>query len=105
MKLSIIVVSVYLLLLLIIGISIPACQSTAAQPHTVKPVVELFRVTVLENHTVSYITIDADKVRLYRAGDHVWVNLATHSIDDITDSSMKCRLHMTHSQLQRFGLK
>ena len=48
------------------------------------------RVHVLENGTISYVNFTPDNQQVFTYGDSVWVNLATHQIDDTCSSAMMC---------------
>lgn len=45
------------------------------------------KVRILENNTCTIIKITQAEIKLLK--DTVWVNLATHRIDDISDNTMK----------------
>lgn len=51
------------------------------------------RAKVVENNTIAYVRINRNIIRSYEPGDTVWVNLATHRIDDVSDISMKAVLY------------
>jgi hypothetical protein len=47
------------------------------------------RAKVLENGTVTYCTLDDRKKEIYHPNDTVWLNLATHQIDDTSSNTMQ----------------
>ncbi len=46
------------------------------------------RIEVLENGSISYVTLNAYQQETLRPYDTVWVNLYEHEIDDISDTAM-----------------
>ena len=55
---------------------------------------QLARIKVLENGTVTYVLLDWMERASLRVGDTVWVDLATHMINDTCSTAMKAKLLM-----------
>ena len=51
-----------------------------------------WRAQVLENSTITLVKMTLDERMVYEEGDSVWVDLATHRINDTLDNTMLCRL-------------
>lgn len=79
-----------LFLILVFGLALlTSCgQDTqiASNGDILKPVIR--RAVVLENNTLTYVSIRPSLDTVYKAGDTVWVNLDTHRIDDTDSTTM-----------------
>jgi hypothetical protein len=56
------------------------------------------RVKVLENSTITYCDINARERSVLRPLDTIWVNLATHRIDDTCTTAMKAVIYLSLTQ-------
>lgn len=86
----------------LLAIIMTSCQSRSGRLREVKkknsynPVPT--RVKILENGTISYVFLSEVEQAAYRPLDTVWVNLSTHKVDDISDTTMKGILLLTITQ-------
>ncbi len=46
------------------------------------------RIKVLENSTISYVRLDTTQLKVLHDQDTIWVNLATHLMDDTCNTTM-----------------
>lgn len=51
-----------------------------------------WRAQVMENNTIVVVKMTLDERAIYKPGDSVWVDLATHRVNDTLDNTMLCRL-------------
>lgn len=80
----------YLTLVLALAALTQSCSPAITEQNDPIPYSQR-KVTVLENGSVSFINARTySEHGLYAVGDTVWVNLSTHSVDDISDSTMLC---------------
>lgn len=76
-------------LLIVFGLaSLTSCASL-----TDKPV--FARATVLENGTITWVTLKVSEQSTLVTGDSVWVDLRHHQINDTLENTMKCVLNIT----------
>lgn len=73
------------------GNRVPSATANIAEKAAKDSIV---RVLVMENQTISFVRIDKNIISAYNNGDVVWVNLATHRIDDVNETAMKAKLIM-----------
>lgn len=66
-------------------------RQTTSEPDEKKvpKVSAVYRVKILENGTISYCNLTLDEQLSMHPLDTVWVNLATHRIDDTCTTAMK----------------
>lgn len=53
------------------------------------------RVKVLENGTMTYVTLNNKEARMLRPLDTVWVDLAKHVVDDTCNTALKAVIYLT----------
>jgi len=51
-----------------------------------------YRAVILENNTISYCKVPERLKDVYYSNDSVWLNLATHTIDDTSANTMRAVL-------------
>jgi hypothetical protein len=79
-----------LIWLLILGMAaLFSCGRVSISDQTVS-LYPTVRARVLENNTITYVSLDMQQAGALSYDDTVWVNLKTHKIDDIDTTTMKC---------------
>lgn len=67
-------------------------------PKEVEPITNTdaytWRAEVLENNTITYVNMTYNERQVYYPKDSVWVDLATHRINDTADNTMRCVLRI-----------
>lgn len=72
------------------GYCLCADQVRVPVPHQLTTV----RIKVLENSTISYVRLDSIELSVVYPLDSIWVNLATHRMDDTCNTTMRCVVFM-----------
>lgn len=65
-----------------------SCKSSASSGN--RPMFITYKIKVLENNTTSHVRIPTHLSNIYSYSDTVWVDLATHTINDTLDNTMQC---------------
>jgi hypothetical protein len=96
MKAENVLTAVLVLGLFFIMVSATSCTSGSGQrpSRNVTLLAPATRVKVLETRSIDYVKLDSFELKVYRALDTVWVNLATHKIES-TEYATKCVLYAT----------